>query len=464
MIGALLAAGLALGSEGGAELGGLEDRFERLPQDYASAVALGDAALQAGDADRALMAWERAVALSKGNFESRRGEVLALTLAGRHRAATEAGDALTADFPDRPEAWAVRAWAWRWQPWLPQRSAHVALRSYAEAMARGGAGDTGCGVGWCRWALGDHWGAHRAFSDTAAPCAADGLRATPQAVSGWGAAFGGGAVYADHPWRTAGSLAGLQVGGAWSTRVAADATVRRVGAQGTAIDPTAVPAPGELPATADVSAQQAEVWLRVHTRSRHVGGSGLVASVDSTGDEVGWARIFGGRAWAHLGPVTLALTGAAARHEDGDHGQAGVDLHLPLTPWLAVLGGGQGTHFAPTASDAAPVGGGMGWGAVRVAGPEGRLSAQLGARLGTEVRPVRIDLPAVWNLDEALRQSADVRVAWRIDDRFTLWSGAERIRLAPPSGSTAPPAPESTATTGHLGLRVDLGPRALEDR
>jgi len=450
---------LALATAFGADLGVLERNFDRFPEDYATAMALGEAALAAGEADVALLAFERAVGLSKGNFESRRGQVLAQSLAGEHVAAIAAGNALVADFPDRPDAHAARAWVWRWQPVLPQLSAVMASRGYTRALSLGGGGDLACGLGWTRWGLGDAFGARHAFDATDAACAESGRRATPRGVWMTGAALGGATGFTDHAWRQTSNTLGAQVGASWSSLVGVDATVRRVGVTGETDTLDPLQPPGVPPAEAlTLSAQQSELWLRARTRGRRFGGEGLFGILSATGDLEQSGTFFGARGWAQLAPVTVGLSGVSATYDDADHLQLGIDLDLPLTPTVALSGGVQNTRLTTTETAT------MGWGAVRYQSPDDRFQAQLGARFGSELRPVRMAEPSVWNLDDTVRQSAFATLSWRIDDRFTLFSGAERLRLEGTSSTNPVLASESTATTGHVGLRVDLGPVPREDR
>lgn len=463
MIALLAAAGLA----GAAELAALQRTFERFPDDYQSAVALGDAALAAGDGALATTAYGRAVALSDGNFESRRGQVLALSLAGEHDAAVIAGNDLTTDFSDRPQAWAARAWAHRWRPTFPQYSAAMAAHSYTRALHLGGPSELSCGLGWSRWALGDAVGAHRVFSDADAPCGEAGMTATPQRLSVTGAAYGGGTGFAEHSWRRSGSLVGAQVGLTWSTLAGADVTVRRVGVTGESITADAVPEPGGAPPTpVAISATQSEVWLRASTRGRRVGVHGLFGSVSTTGDLESSGQLFGGRGWVQLPGVTLGVSGASGIYTDGTSVQVGGDLILPLMPAVALAGGVQHTRFVSSDALSEPRSGTSGWASVRVSAVDHRFGVELGARFGAEVRPVRMAEPMVWNLDDTLHESAFGVVSWRIDDRFTLFGGGERLRLTTPSDTASMSSTqevESTVTTGHVGLRVTLGPTPRED-
>ncbi len=447
-----------------ADLGTLARNFDRFPEDYATAIALGQGALAEGDAEYAVEAFQRAVSLSDGNYESREGLVLAYTLAGNHTAAVAEGNTLIADHPDLPGAWATRAWAWRWNPTLPQRSAFVAARSYQHALQLGGPESFRCGEAWSRWGLGDHQGAYRRFSATNAPCREAGLRATAPTWTPYGAVMAGGSMFTDHEWRTTNNAIGAQVGVRRSTAFGMDATVRRVGVHGETaiIDATAPP---DAPTfTSAITAQQTEFWLRGHARAGWVGVEGLFGSATTSGDFDASARVVGGRARAQLSAVTLGASGLATAYNDGAHTQLGLDLDLPLHPRVALSGGVQLTSFVASTDDSVDDQGTMGWGAVRWASESGRVTGQVGLRLGREVRPVRIADPSIWNIDEALVGSGFASLGWRIDDRFTLFSGAEVVRLAPQLDSTSVTPTGSTVTAGHVGLRVDFGPKPGEDQ
>ena len=474
-----LAVWMIAGPALGADLSVLEAQLERFPDDYASAAALGKAAVQAGDGELALRGWRAAQRVSGGNLESSAGVVLALTALGRHIDARAAAEALVVAHPDSAKAWVTHAWAWRWEPILPQRSAWQATRSYqmaaAAARVQGGGSELWCGLGYTRWSLGDIRRSREAFEASDSVCGRQGLASMPPVWRVWGSAAAGLAAYADHPWRASGRHVGGQVGARWSEAVGVDLSVRRVTVDGAWPDDSRPP-PDRFtpPPLEEDTVGQTELWARTGGRVGTVGGDALVGVVQIDGAESGSAHALGGRAWAQLSAVTLGLSAVSTSYDSGDNLQLGADLELPLHAAVALMGGVDHTRAADQVTTAAgPTGpvtselldqGSSGWGAVRAAVWPAGLSLSLGGRLGRELRPVRFAVPAVWNLDEALLGSGFADISWRLDDHFTLFGGLERVRLEDPLPDAPHSLGEGKLTTGHLGLRLDLGPRPKETR
>ena len=461
----------------GAALGGslseLEAQLQQFPDDYATAVALGRAAVDAGDGELALRAWLRAAEVSGGNLESGQGAVLALTAVGRHAEAREAADALVEEYPDSPTVWSVHAWAWRWVPTLPHRSAWKATRSYETAIELGGGGDAQCGLGYTRRALGDGRGAREAFTASSSACGRRGLAETPDGWRAWASMAGGLTGYTEHVWRESGNHVGGQVGARWSDTVGVDLTARRVSTSGVRPPPKAREGKLGPPPVVDATVVQTEVWARVGARSGTAGGDVLVGSVSISGDDSGSALAAGGRAWMQVSPLTLGVSGVSTTYDDSAHLQLGVDLDLPISPSVSLGWGVDHTRLFSTTTVVDGTGqitevelsdsGMSGWllGRYWFAKPDVTLS--VGGRMGREVSPVRLAQPAIWNLDEALLRSSFADIGWRVDGRFTFFGGVERVRLdSPPEESPLSPG-ESILTTGYVGLRVDLGPRPTEE-
>ncbi len=467
---ALLVFGAALS----ADVSVLEAQLHQFPDDYATASALGKAAVDAGNGELALWAWQRAMEISGGNRESGQGVVLALTASGRHAEAREAANALVAKYPTSADVWSVHAWAWRGTPTLPHRSAWKAARSYETAIELGGGGDAQCGLGYTRRARGDAQGARAAFTASDSACGRRGRAITPGGWKAWASATGGATAYLSHAWRDSGNHVGGQVGVRWSDTVGMDLTARRVSASGALPDSTAeVLGPHRPPPLVSSTVVQTEVWTRVGARTKAIGGDVLVGSATSSGAELGSALAAGGRAWMQMSPLTLGVSGLSTTYEDSTHLQLGVDCNLPILPTVSMGWGVDHTRLSDTTVVAAGTGlrgetdrsdlGTSGWvsGRYWFSAPDVTLS--LGGRLGREVRPVRVAQPALWNLEEALLRSAFADIGWRVNDRFTLFGGVEGVRLDAPLEASPLFTGESTLTTGYTGLRVDLGPRPMEE-
>ncbi|HCH64362.1 MAG: hypothetical protein CL927_12350 [Deltaproteobacteria bacterium] len=458
MIGILMLVGLV--SAGASE--DLQQAFARWPEDYATAAALGAAALADHDGTWAVRAWTRAAALSNGNLESRVGLVRAYTLAGAHGEATSRAHDLVEAYPHTPTALATLGWAQRWQPRLPQRSAIHAARSYEAALQLGGTDAYHCGVGWSRVQLGDRMGAHHAFAKTSARCGREGTAATQPAWSTWGTTVGGVTRFVEHPWRTRSTHMGLQAGLQRSSQVGVDITARRVGLQGVEARTRSTPAGSSA---TPIRARQDEIWLGGRTRARRVGVDARLGWARTVGDIDATALVMGGRGWAQLSPVTLGITGFSGAYSDGSHRQMGLDVDLPVTLDWAVSSGVQHTRFVAASGPSGAQTGTMGWVGARWLPRTHPWSAEAAVRIGREVRPVRLASTAVWNFEEPLLTSGMLSAGRLLGARCTGFAGVEVGALAvpeqaPPDGSLA----AHTVVAGHMGLRVQSGPRAEERR
>lgn len=452
-------------SAAAAELAVLQAEAARHPEDHGGWVALAEAALASGEAELALAAWDRAVALSGGSWESRVGRTLALSALGRHSEAIRSAAALVEDRPESGQAWAVRGWAWRWRPLLPQLSAAEADRSYHRALALDGPADAGCGRGWTRLALGDSHEAHRIFAETDAPCAAAGQAA---AALDWEleTTFLAGLLrHTDHPWRERGSHQAAQVVLRSDRGMHGGLTLRRLGVTGAvpALE-ASPPAAGEPPDLTAASLTQGELWLHGGGRLRHVGLDLVVGHAVASGESAGQGTGGAARGWAQLRPLTLGLTGGTIRYDDGAQVTLGADLDLPLMPALALALGTDHTRFTPADAGATPEHGTSIWGAARVQLDRPQLGLSAGGRTGRELRPLRLAQPSLWNLDLPLTRSAFAQLWWDLHPRVTALAGAERVGLAAPPSTPESPTPtsESTLTTAHLGLMLRAAPRSQE--
>ncbi len=453
----------------------------RHPEDYGAQVALARAAQAAGDTERALVAWSKALALSEGGFEARVGHTLALTAAGRHAEARAAAADLVADRPDSGLAWAVAGWAWRWSPGLPRRSAWRAIQAYEQAAAHGGPGAVGCGVGWCRRAVGDLAGAAAAFAATPAPCGAAGLAALPQGLTVEGGLAGGLVAYRDHAWRTGGHLTQARLGLDHSSGLGGAFTVRRLVTAGQRLDPDAAPAAlaGASPPSAAppapvleaVDAAQTELWATVSGRGRRVGGTAVAGHFFSSGDlGVAGGTAAGARGWLWLSAAELALSASTGRYDDGHTWAAGAALGVVLWPGLAAEAGLDHARFVSEVDLLVDDQGTSAWGALRGDWARPGLSLGLVGRVGRELRPLRLETPAVWNLEAPMLRSGAATLGWALPRRAGPGRGAgahelglERARLAPlPVTPPEVVSTESTVTVVHLALSATLGPRPRE--
>lgn len=396
--------------------------FEANDQDYAAAAALGRAAAAAESWALALLAWDRAFVLSRGNAEAGMGRVLALLGADRVHDAQTAARALVAAFPDRADLHAVRAWTLRQDP--TGYGLRAALAAYARAAALGGVPDLDCGRAWTWLSLGDRLGAARRFAALDSPCASAGSAASKPTLAAdlgaWGAVLGyqddaddrvglafvldGGVEVADLLWlRGTGRFL-------WKDPGDADTTTRY---------------------------QQQELWGRFGAGHAGFGAEALVGVLHgSTLTADPWA--LGGRAW--FGPVvTPRLDGVFSRHPDGDAWQLGVGVELPATSWLSFDVRGQLSRWIGTTAD--PVLGSLG---ATATATHRALRVTVGGWGGPRARPFDWSRVALWNVSDRAMAGATLDLALTPVRGLTLSTGYEVLRF------------ETGAHTHivHLGVRI----------
>jgi hypothetical protein len=448
--------------------------FAAAPLDYAGEVARAQAAFASGDAQTAVEAWAAAEALSGGNLDTLLGPVPALVALGRYGEAAQRARAGTDKAPDLSGVWMVRGWATRFRPWMPQLGAVAAERSYARAVALApDRAASWCGLGYTRMQQGDLRGARQALTTAAergdtTGCADAGLDLLParlQVDAGVGA---GASQWTDHPWRAGGRGAGVWARaaspGSWSVTVTANRL--DIGAESTLPDTGGEPLPGDEPpgdeppgdeppdgggggqppppdshdlpvedaaaaesTTAD-SLTQTELWVAAAGRHRDAQVLLLGGRLWTSGYAEGTTDVLGGRVSAALGLTPWAEL-AGHRSSDGStQTQAAAGVRVPVWRGLWIDGGGQWSRVGGELLDET-LGGtgisgqlGLGW-----ARPDGRAWVQAVGRLGDERRPVRLDEPAVWNVDDTLTRSLRVSAGGEPLPWMALFLAAEGARL-----------------------------------
>jgi hypothetical protein len=435
---------------------------ETYPQDYAAQVAWARASQAAGQPSVALAAWATAAMLSGGNLETTLGPIPALVALGHFDQARAASDAGLALAPELAGAWMLDGWATRYRPWMPSFALHRARRSYRRATELSPENAAAwCGLGWTRLGLGDVRGSKAALETALAhgdseACATQGLAALPARWTVDATLVGGGSDWVSHPWRDSGTGYTAQVAGAYDSMFGLDVTVRKLhinevpttedldaedddGGDGTDEEPTGegsppppadeplAPDPTELdaaPAGGDLD--QVELWVRAHGGHAGFGAQAVFGSLTTSGRADSGLRVLGGRAWATHG-VTWTAEFATTAYEDGaEQSQFGAGFWLPVWQDLRVEGGALYSQVGGELPDESLGGSGVaGWAAVAWQGPERPLSARVVSHFGTERRPVRLDEPSVWNVDDTLRLSTQLVMGWAPVSWFSVMGGAE---------------------------------------
>ena len=229
-----------------------------------------------------------------------------------------------------------------------------------------------------------------------------------------GSAAGSATLYQDHPSNVAGGA--VELGGwvdiAELAFFGVSGRYLGIGYEDTSIQPY----------------EQGELWLRAGLRHRGFGGQLLVGVIDrSTADTP--APVIAGQVWATFGP-TVRLEGSWSEWTDGEASMFGAGIRVPVLSFLSFDAALNLSSFSDS-DDVHPSGSGaviFDWDPVRL---------KLGARGGTEVRPVRFDEASVWNTTEYLGASAFLDGTIHLNDNFGLTFGYEVARLEPTDGSDA---------------------------
>lgn len=420
---------LAATAFGGTSLEALERAAHDYPTDYGAQVDFARAAAAAGRFDLAVRAWDRAEALSGGNLEVHLGRLVARVGLGDTRGALADGRAARLAAPELADAWSYSGWAQRHRD-PPELGYVQAEASYRQAVTLDPE-DAGawCGLGWMRSVRRDRPAALKAFERAEAlepgGCGAEGVagQAGPWAVGG---DLGLVALaWTDHSWRRSGVWLFGRAGLTWNDTVHADVVFR--GFWGSYLGSTG----------AITSADQQEIWGRVGASNRFGGAEVLVGGVLS-GDAVGsGATAVGGRAWGTWW-VTLLGEGLWARHDDGNAWQAGLTALAPVAEELTVEAGALATGFTPDADADASVASGTGLsGSAALHFSVERYRFSIGGRGGRELRPVRMEIPAMWNVPEPLIASGWASAGVRALPFMHLSLGYEITRLLESAGDTA---------------------------
>lgn len=429
--------------------------------DYATVVKQAQTAHAAGNLDGALRAWQDAAALSDHNRETQIGQALVLVDLGRTADATAIARQLIEQNPQDGLAHAIVGWSLRARRVLPQAGAWSAARAYQDALDIGWPVDAGCGLGWMRSRLGDAAGARAAFTNTLAPCAADGLAAHRPTWTLGGAAWGTVSRYQQHTWREQGSVLATQVGAQSPSGQGLDLTLRRVRTQGTLGPPGAVP---EV-----VDTVQPELWARATGQHRGWQGGLLYGHITDDSDESTDATRVLGAHGQWTGPLTGRVGAVVSSTGERQHQQLDLDASTAVTARLRPRLGLGLTRLPPQDADpldAAP----------RDAAPDTAASVRLGldvqlapvqlaagVHLGRELRPVRTALPAIWNIDEPLQGSAWTTIDWTgFDGKLGVFAGYHALSLAPPPPLPGGPTdlPSALVHTVHIGIHSTWRARA----
>ncbi len=427
---------LSLAAPAAAQTSALEQarlESEAYPQDYGAAVRLAAAATAAERHDLALLAWDRAVAVSGGNLDTALGRTVTLLALDRGREARAQAAEATTLAPESSPAWTTRGWALRNATGFAPPQYHLLGSEVAYTRATHldpGDRTAACGLAWTRLLLGDRIGARIAFgrmveADLGDACALEGGAAAAPRVRfggttsftgtlyGPGAPSTGGISVAGRAWGLIDELVGFQVAG-----------------RGSVTDP------------ASGGYGQWEVWGGASVKHRGLGLEFLGAVLGSN-DRAAIRGVVGGRAWATFGP-SLILEASRGMYSDGDVSNLAAILKVPTTSFLTLhvgaaatwstgLGQGPGgaligQPYAPPSPD--PVLPSARFGAT-LSSPPGERGVDLTVegRVGPELRPVRFDEPSVWNVLGRMVGSLDIDARIRLPRGGGLLLGYEIVGL-----------------------------------
>ncbi len=421
------------------------DASGRYPQDYASAVSLGQQAEAAGLNRLACVGWARAREISRGSLVSQLGEARCRLALGEHDRAAALADGLVRGFPDSADAHLIQAEVLRTDPGpLPDalqnlRAAHATAHAVelapSDPLAR-------CADGWARLRLGDRFGARAAFEQASGPCAEAGQQASrPAPVQVYGGLYVTGLQWAGQQGQRAGA----------STLVDASARIYEL------VDVGASVRVGQNSTRGQGESQtyeQSERWLRAGVSHAGHGARLIGGWIDGGGDSDTTATVLGARAWTTWW-ATLAVEGATVDYSDGSGWQGAASLSVPVTNTLSVQAG---LGISALTLDAAADGATTGRSASGEALVHGLLAAHLrrpdwtlsaGVRLGEEIRPVRLDEPTLWNLTDRIVGSGFVRGTVSATAWLDVYAGYELLQL---QDSFDASTSQAHAFTGGLGV------------
>lgn len=423
---------------------------EAYPEDAAAQVAWAEAAARARANEEALTAWRTVASLAGDDPTNRRARLDLLLRLDRPAQAVALAQAWRREAPDDPEPLRWAALAARSRGDLPALRATLARARYRRA-ARLDPDDpiARCGLGWTRAALGDRLGARRAFAAAAergdAVCATAGRAATAPALRSWGRLRAVAHGWQGHPERRLGGSGVMGAGLGWGDLVAFEATGRLI-RQPTRFEGVEDPLPFD----------QREVWLRGVVGHAGHGVELLTGLLGLEGPVSGRGTFVSGRAWTTAW-ITLTADGGWARHADGWGWHLGGDLAVPLGAGLSLSAGVGTTALTPDeGATLSETGRPLVAGRAVATWRHARLTAWGGGRVGPEIRPLRLDEPSVYNLDDRLIASGLAGVRVRIDDLWQVEAGYDVSRVRPADGS-----PDRHLHLGHLGLVIatDLATR-----
>ncbi len=394
------------------------------PEDYALAVAW---AVAAGEAERwaeAERAWARAAEVSAGSLEALLGLSWAMRMRGRPWDALAVARQATAAFPAVSRAHLAVASSWAAMDGPVADRAWVAWPAVRRAVVVGGEGDAAarCVLAANRAGRGDVRAAARVDEECAG---------APQRAS--------------HAWGTLSTVGAFTRGGASSdtfggyvgagARLADLVTLQAV-YRGWYVAPGAAfeDADGVAGSNPDSVAQH-EGWGSL-TLSRAGHGVRLTAAGFATayGGTAERGVVLGAQAFA-TGYATWSAELVWTDHPDGTGWQGALGVRVPVVPMLALSARVQGTGLAADDADADAALLPSPWtawsGSLRADLTLGRWTASAGARVGTEVRPVRLDEPTLWNRAQALGPSAFASATARVSDAVVVGFGYEAQVLKP---------------------------------
>ena len=444
-----------------------EAEVSRFPDDYGAWSRLAWASEAAGEPARAAAAWARAAEIAPESVEAALGQARTTLASGDDAAARPASARAITLAPELPYAWRLRAESLR-RPVGSESASHAAVRADPAASRALDLDPSDpwsrCEVAWSLLRRGRVVAARGRFAAIDHPCAAQGRAAAAGEPQVWAATWGALQRYPASRQAAQAAVGSAAVGATTRGGLAFDLTGRL----------------GQLRPSADPDAPVAP-WRELWGAAGHTGGA-VRSEVVVGGSATRWPPPTSSHASAapDRGPsrsTTVAaqleagvwpvggLTVARGWHDDGETWQVGLDGRLDLTRALTLHAGAQASAWTwsePTAGpltdpdrlDPAVDGTPLFSGRFGVTLHQPRARLHLEGRLGSELRPVRVDDRFTWAASRRIGPSGLALASVALREGW--WISARYDALTLPA--VTPALPDAAAIHAlSLGLMVTPG-------
>ena len=383
-----------------------EDEVLSFPADYGAWTSLARAAESGGSWDQAVGSWQRAFELSGGNLETASALVRLYLGGGEVAAAREVALAMAERHPESRAAGQLLGVAWS----TPHSAweARMALGALSRAQDADPSSETlHCAMAWSATTRAAPSLAREHLKNAAAGCAPAGLRDddTPMvALSAGVTALGwSGNAKAD--------------GGASGT-LSATATKDELAWAGVVVRGLS------LSGSSPVS--QADLWGRAGAQLAGSGLEGFGGLIATSGFTP--AKVVGGRGWTQWRQLGVSAGVVRSAYGDGAALQVEGGVSWLLSEHVQLLTGLRRTGLDGLDHTALDLGVGL---------QRGPWSASGTVRLGSELRPVRLEGLVPWNTEDPLTGSLNVTTSRQLAQQATVSVSVDALRTTSDSGDSA---------------------------